>query len=227
MAANTILDIGVRTDLADAHRAVATTVARPGTWWTAAARVAIAEQVRVARQEPERPPWDSPSDDPVVFDPNGPLPAAAVDAVWRITNHPGTLTADWYERIVADLESPEQYVELVGLVAMVNSIDRFADHLELTPIAFSPPTDGGPSRELVETEVTSHWVPTAPLPGPNVSKALSAVPDVHRLRGELSDAQYVPGEMLLADLDWSRGTIDRRQIELIAARTSIRNECFY
>ena len=39
--------------------------------------------------------------------------------------------------------------------------------------------------------------------------------------------RYLPTAALLGDLDWSRGTLDRRQIELVAALTSLHNECFY
>ena len=46
----------------------------------------------------------------------GPLPAAAVNAVWCLTNHPGTLTPEWYAQTVDGLPSAEYYVELVGIV---------------------------------------------------------------------------------------------------------------
>jgi hypothetical protein len=31
----------------------------------------------------------------------------------------------------------------------------------------------------------------------------------------------------MGDLTWSRGTLDRRQIEYVAARLSVLRECFY
>ena len=75
--------------------------------------------------------------------------------------------------------------------------------------------------------MTTHWVPTAPTTGPMVLTALSAVPAAGELMRALSDAQYVPFDALLGDLTWSRGTLTRQQIELVAAQTSLRNECFY
>jgi hypothetical protein len=224
---STVLTVDVRPDLAAAHSAVLNAVARPGACWSAEARTAMAAEVRSARAQPDRPPWEAPSLDSTLFVPDGPLPAAAVDAVWRITNHPGTLTADWYEMIVAGLPSPYHYVELVGLVAVINAVDRFADHLDLERLPVDEPSKDQPTGEWVEAEVDRHWVPTVEAKGSNVLRALSAVPDVQRLRAVVSEAQYVPRDALLGDLDWSRGTIDRRQIELIAAQTSKRNECFY
>ncbi len=229
---NSILGSGIRSDLVEAHRAVAAAVAAPGTWWTGRERHAIASEVRRALVHAELPPWQAPSgceaDHPAAIPADHPLPPAAVDAVWRITNHPGTLTHTWYSSILDGLPSPEHYVELVEVVAMVNSIDRFAAIMDLAPIDLPEPGAGQPSRERIDdTEIRDHWVPTAPVKGPNVSKALSAVPTDSRTRQALSASQYVPEGALLGDLDWGRDTIDRRQIELVAAQTSLVNECFY
>lgn len=227
-----ILGSGLRSDLVEAHGDVVAAVARPGTWWTGVERRAIASEVRRALANPDLPPWLAPSacdpDHPAAIPADNPLPAAAVDAVWRITNQPGTLTYNWYRDIVAGLPSPEHYVELVAVVAIVCSIDRFAAIMDLAPVPLPEPEDGEPTGERVEgTEVRNHWVPTAPITGPNVLKALSAVPAEGRTRRALSDSQYLPEGALLSDLDWGRDTIDRRQIELVAAQTSIVNECFY
>ena len=93
----------------------------PGTWWTGTERVAIAGEVRRAMAHSDLPPWEAPSSIDGMIDDQHPLPTAAVDAVWRITNHSGTLTQDWYDEIVASLASPEHYVELVGIVARMNA----------------------------------------------------------------------------------------------------------
>ena len=42
----------------------------------------------------------------------------------------------------------------------------------------------------------------------------------------LSSAQYIPMQEM-ADLNWSRGTLSRRQIEFVAGRLSAHRECFY
>lgn len=225
-------ELGIRSDLIEAHEQVAAAVARPGTWWTGVERRAIASEIRRALDNTDLPPWQAPSacelDHRAAIGKDNPLPPAAVDAVWRITNHPGTLTLDWYQTIVAELPSAEHYVELVTVTAMVNSIDRFARIMDVAPVPLPDPETGEPTCERVaETAVRNHWVPTAPAKGPNVLKALSAVPADGQTRQALFTSQYLPEGALLGDMEWGRDTIDRRQIELVAAQTSIVNECFY
>lgn len=203
-------------------------VSRPGTWWTGAERTAIAAEVRRARQHTDLPPWEAPSGIDGLIADDHVLPVAAVDAIWRITNHPGTLTAEWYEGIVTGLPTPEHYVELVGIVAPMNAVDTFARVMDIDEIPLDDPLEGEPTRLPVEgSVVSSHWVPTAPIKGPNVLKALSAVPGDRPAFEAIAAAQYVPPDALLGDLEWGRDSLDRRQIELVAAQTSMVNECFY
>ena len=57
-------------------------------------------------------------------------------------------------------------------------------------------------------------------------RALSAVPTSHQTQRQLIEPMYMDGAAM-ADLDWTRGTLDRRQIELVASRLSALRECFY
>ncbi len=225
-------ELPIRGDLAAAHGEVAARWARPGTWWTAAQRAEIVQQVRAARDHHSDngealPPWVQPSSIDGLVDPDGPLPTAAVDAIWRITNHPGTLTQDWYQSIIDRSVDSVAYVELVGVVAQANCVDRFADALELPRIDLDEPTDGPPTTEGAPAAVKYHWVPTADLKMPNVIKALSAVPAENESLFILSDAQYVPMERVRGELINDQNSLNRPQIELLAARTSKLNECFY
>ena len=61
---------------------------------------------------------------------------------------------------------------------------------------------------------------------PPVVRALSAVPSSRSTWSRLISAMYMDGADM-ADMNWSRGTLDRRQIELVAARLSSLRECFY
>ena len=217
----------IRDDLDSAHASVIERWSRPGSWWTGAERLAIVEEVRRARDSEALAPWSAPSAEGLVAD-DHPLPAHAVDAIWRLTNHPGTLTADWYESIIARGIEPGAYVELVAVVAQANDIDRFADALELGRPSLPEPQPGEPSRHVADTvAVRKHWVPTDEIKGPNVLKALSSVPFENETLGILSAAQYVEGGALLQDLVSDQNSLSRLQVELIAARTSKLNECFY
>jgi alkylhydroperoxidase family enzyme len=58
--------------------------------------------------------------------------------------------------------------------------------------------------------------------------AMSLVPDAVRAMGRLSEAHYLrPALVALPDAEQPGRAIDRPQVELIAARVSALNECFY
>lgn len=192
----------------------------------------MVEEVRRARDaEAAPPPWVAPSTVEGLVADDHVLPSAAVDAIWRLTSHPGTLTADWYATITAgDTDgriTAAQYTELVGVVAQANCIDRFADALALARVTLLDPTGGEPTRVTPDgTMLRDHWMPTADTEGPQVIRALSAVPKERAAMFVLSDAQYVPiAEM--SDVITDRNSLLRMQVELVAARTSKLNECFY
>ncbi|MDH4146758.1 MAG: hypothetical protein OEY23_16490 [Acidimicrobiia bacterium] len=222
-------ELDIRPEIDAAQRAVLARWASPGAWWTGAERLGIVAETRRALAASDvPPPWVAASTLARPAPAVASLPAAAVDVVWRLTHHPGTLTADWYASVIDRGLGPGPYTELVGLVAQVNCVDRFAEALGLAPLDLPEPVSGEPNRAVPdEVAVRRHWVPTAPVKGPNVLRALSAVPFENESRAMLSDAQYVPAAALLGDLESGRGALTRPQIELVAARTSVRNECFY
>ena len=65
----------------------------------------------------------------------------------------------------------------------------------------------------------------SPFSGPNVSRALSLVPEANRLFFTNVGAMYGGVEQSFYDLEWT-GPISRPQAELLAARVSALNECF-
>jgi alkylhydroperoxidase family enzyme len=222
----------VRADLDRAHRETVEDWAAPGNHWSGAERLAMAAEVRRARAADELPPWVAPTTvDGLVdglVDDGHPLPPAAVDAVWRLAVHPGSLTSAWYDGIIGRGLSPERYVELVSVVATACSLEVFAEAIGVPSRPLPGPVEGEPDGEGVPgAAVSTHWVPTVPGRGANVTRALTAVPAAVRAWRRLSETQYVPADALLGDLQWSRGALDRRQVELLAARTSLLDECFY
>ncbi len=233
-AAPTIVDADIRADLQDAHASFVEALGDPGTWWTGAERVAIVDEARRAMEHAQRPPWEAPSTITGMIGDGHPLPLWAIDAVWRITNHPGTTTADWYASIIeqsdadlTDRDGARSYVELVAVVAPMNAIDRFADVMGLARLPLPAPVAGAPSRHAPESSVQRHWVPTVNMAGANVFKALSAVPAASAAMRPVSASHYVPEDAIVGDLTWCRDTLSRAQIELVAAATSMANECFY
>ena len=218
----------LRPELDASHAEAMAHFAAPGTWWSGAERLAMVAEVRRARAADPLPPWQSPSEVDGLVPEDHPIPSAAVDAVWRLTNHPGTLTAEWHRSILARGIEPLAYVELVSVVAQSNCVDRFADALDLQRLPLPEPLDGEPTREVPEAAaIRLHWVPTDDVGGPNVWRALSGVPAELAARSRLSTPHYLEGHAVFGDVVSDRFSLQRTQIELLAGRTSKLNECFY
>jgi hypothetical protein len=231
----------IRSDLADAHRRAWAHVAAAGTWFTGAERVAIAHETRRARScalcherkaalspfalEREHYHWEL-------------LSPAVVDANHRDTPDAARLTERWYRSLLDQGLTAEAYVEALGVTVLVISIDRFHHALGLQLETLPEPLPGEPSRERPQDAREGEaWVPMlngkraaaeAGLGGPSsayVIRALSLVPAELRAWWDLSAAQYLAADQML-DFGSSRA-ISRSQIELVAGRVSLLNECFY
>ncbi len=221
-------ELPIRDDLRVAHQSTVNHWAQPGTWWTATERLAIIARVREARDAKEvPPPWVSAPEMS-----GSPLPAVANDVIWRLTHHPGTVTEPWCQTILDrfgddEAASSGRYTELVALVAQANNLDRFADALSLGRLTLPAPAEGEPSRKLpTGLALNDHWVPTVAEEGAAVTIALSGVPAENEASFRLSDAGYLPVDQM-SDYKSDRNALTRMQVELVAARTSKLNECFY
>jgi len=237
--------VPVRDDLRAAHRLIWTYVAAPGNWWTGAERVAIAAEVRHAGRCPlcrARKEALSPNAVSGEHVHGGALPANVVDAIHRIRTDPGRLSHPWFESVIASGLESTRYVELVAVVTLVTGVDYFCRSLGLAPFPLPDPLPGPPSRYLPPSaKPGTAWVPMIapedasgneadlypPAPFiPNIVRALSLVPDAVRTMWRSSDAHYLPVAEI-GDPSARRGALDRMQTELIAARVSAINECFY
>jgi alkylhydroperoxidase family enzyme len=237
---------GVRVpeELKEAHRFVWEHVRSPGTWWTGAQRVAMAAETRRAANCSlcaERKAALSPEAVPGRHEGVGGLSDAAVDVVHRIRTDPARLSRRWFERVVPASLEDAAYVELVGVVTLVTGVDYFARALGIPPFPLPEPLAGEPSRHRpASAKPGTAWVPMiapenadgpeadlypeAPMI-PNIMRALSLVPDQARSLQISSDAHYVPVSQI-GDAAVCR-SLDRMQMELVAARVSALNECFY
>jgi len=235
--------IPVRRDLAEAHARTWKRLAEPGAHWSGAERVAIAAEVRCAARckvcaERRRSLTGATLSAP--HDTLGVLKPAAVDVIHRVTTDPRRLTRSWFDKTCASGLSDGEYVELIGVVVSVISIDAFCRGIEVEPPPLPEPQPGKPSGYRPATaQLNGAWVPMIPAQGAvgaeadlwprgrtgNVVRALSLVPDEVRTLKELGGAHYMPFEKM-ADLRFAR-SLDRRQIELVAGRVSALRECFY
>jgi len=236
----------IRPDLADAFRRTWSWLAAPGSWWTGAERVAIAAEARAARGCAlcaEAKAALGPSAVTGEHDrAQTLLPGTAVDAVHRLMTDPARRSQGWLEKLLSEGEiSDAHYVELLGVVVCVLSIDAFHRALGLAPEPLPEPELGDPSLQRPASAVPGvGWVPMIPegqasgaeadlypKRAPNVLRAMSLVPDGVRRMRDLARAQYVPVEQV-ANPTFSEGrALSRAQIELLAGRVSAVNECFY
>jgi hypothetical protein len=225
-----------------AHRRAWERLAAPGDWWTGAERVAIAAEVRAARDCAlcrERKAALSPHAVAGEHAATAALPAAAVDAAHRIASDPGRLTRAWCEKTLAAGLSAGQYVELLGVVVVIVNLDALHRALGVPPEPLPAPRPGEPSRAAPPAVTEGAWVPWMALGTPearalfggmprvpNVARSLSLVPGAVRQFMELSEVHYLPMPGVMDPRATAHG-LTRPQIELVAGRVSALNECFY
>ena len=232
----------VRDDLKETHSWVWDHVRSPGTWWTGAERVAIAAQTRTARTCTlcqARKAALSPNAVKGEHESDGTLSADIVDIIHRVVTDPARLSKPWFDSVIAGGLSDTQYVELVGVATLVVGVDYFARSLGIPPFPLLEPLAGEPTRRRPASATPAGaWVPMVSQEAGaseglyenmdvavNIMRALSLVPDQARALRRLTDAQYMAAEQV-GDPS-VRGHLDRTQTELVAARVSAINECFY
>jgi hypothetical protein len=236
--------VPVRADLRETHARLLDYIAQPGAWLSGEQRVALARESRGAahcalcleRQgslSPEQPAGD--------HDRESDLPEALVELAHRVRGDPQRLSRGWFERTLARGVSEGSYVEAVGIVAFTAGIDYFCRAIGAPPLELPDPLPGAPSGYVPQGLRSGQaWVsmlapedalgPEASLYGdssfvPNIVRALSQVPDHARQLQHEMGSHYVR----LVDLPNPKAgrDLDRRQMELLAARVSALNECFY
>ena len=234
----------VRADVAAAHARAWQRLAAPGTWLDGAMRVAIAAETRhapacahcAAVKQALSPATSAELHDAVTA-----LPAIWVDAIHRIRNDAPRLSDTWLNGLRAEgLEDP-QIVEMTGVIATVVAIDTFTDALGLPRHPLPEPLPGEPSRTLpagarpgvgrfatvAPEDVTQGEADLyAQLSGANIHRALSLVPAEVKGFFDLDTAMYLPDKELRNFGNETRA-LTHAQIELIAARVSAINQCFY
>ena len=228
---NTTISLGeVRQDLVRAHNQAIAALSKPGTWWTGAQRRELALTAQLAISELELvAPWVGVSTVANKLPVNLTAPKIAHDAIYRISRHAATLTREWYEKVTAEI-NPLAFVELCGIACTIAPVMAFRRALGLPALEIGSAKLGQPSKQKPNNIVAAqlNWVPVV---GPAdkdaaVVQALTAVPETNRVIWAMADAQYIPDKEMV-DPNWTRGTLSRVQMELIATRVSQQRECFY
>ena len=213
------MSVAVREDLRGAYDASLAHVASPGACFTAERRLAIARaavDAYLAVDPP--PPW---------VRPYGDLP---LDVAHRLARHAGTLTREWYEAVLAEGLDPLEWVEVVGIVIAVVPPVAFSRAIGEPLPGLPAPVDGAPHGRVAPelAEATLNWVPVAAPADTTASvvQAVSALPDEWDNLWRLAAAQYM-SDRQMDDPRWTRGTLSRPQMELVAGRLSLIRECFF
>jgi hypothetical protein len=202
-------------------------LAEPSGWWTGAEKLAI---VGVVRDASPQPIWDrrpATIDHLATVAPTGEvLSPLIVDTVERVAVEAGSISRGWATAVIAELgEAP--YAELVAVVAMIVPIDRACRLLGRDVEPLPKPVPGAATGERADetVDIGAYLPAAAGFGGPNVAKSLSVAPTANLMRLGVVRALY-SGDRF-GDLRWDDGALNRPQVELIAARTSALNECFY
>lgn len=194
-------------------------IGQAGEWLTARERVNVVRTARTAEPRPlwdRRPPLSEIRDDGMLL----------VDTIERIATEAGSLDRSWFE-VVASRLGVGVYAEVVALIALTVPVDRFCRLLgrQLEPLP--DPSPGEPTRVVPDgLGDIGGWLPmTDPYEGANVARSLSYVPEDNRIRLRLVRALY--SGQRFGEMVWTDSAMSRPQVELVAARTSALNECFY
>ena len=219
-------------------------LAAPGTWWTGAERLAIAAESRHApacalcRRRKEAL---SPYGDDGAHDTLGVLAPAMAEIVHRLTTDAGRLTKKWLASMLAEGVSEEQYIEAVGVIAVITALDTFERSLGLPLRALPAAGPGAPTRHRpAGAQRDIAWVSTvAPerlLPGDpdpyavhgtkNIHRALSLVPQEVFNFFDLDVELYLKDHEI-RDFTQEYRALSHPQIELLAGRVSALNGCYY
>jgi len=235
---------GVRQDIQAAHRQLWEHIRSPGTWCTGTQRVAIAAEARQADACGFCAARKSALSAKAVRGEHqslGTLDRHLVDVIHRVRAYPARLSRSWFDAVIAGGLEVAAYVELIGVVTMITGVDYFARALGVAPFPLPEPRAGAASRHLpAGAKRGTAWVPMiAPEdasgpetdlypPGtmiPNIVRALSLVPPEARMLQVLAAAHYLPVQQISDPT--ARRSLERTQMELVAARVSALNQCFY
>jgi hypothetical protein len=235
--------VPVRQDLRETHREMLDHLRRPGCWFTGAERLAIAAESRGAADCPlcrERKAALSPEHVQGEHVRVSDLPETLVELAHRIRGDSQRLSRGWFDRIRADGIEEGPYVEAVGVVTFTAGLDFFCRALGVSVFPLPEALPGEPSGHRPDKLRSGvAWVAMlAPEDAtgsesdlyesefvPHIARALSQVPDHVRVLQRETASHYVH----LRDLQNPTvgRDLDRLQIELVAARVSALNECFY
>lgn len=215
-------------------------LARTGTWFTGAERTAIAAEARRARvaEGIQESIGDEARADAAD------LTESARELTRTLALGGIDIDRAFVERITSNGVSEEQYVEITGVVARAAHLDVFARGIGVPARALPTDVDVGEPPRVRPPEAVDegfhvasvpegeaggetgksiyHGMPTA-----NILRSLSLVPDEAKRLNRVMDREYLNIKRIMDWTDTPFEALARPQVELVAAKVSALNQCFY
>jgi hypothetical protein len=226
-------------DLEAIHANQLNQLAKPGSWGTGAQRLAIAAEARQAGIDAGM--LEEPADKGTA--PDITLPEVVCKVVHKLAVSPKDFLEDSYLEAKNGGLSNEEYIEIVGIVARTTNMDVFARGIGVSLQPLPAACAGEPSRIRPQAAIQEKaWVPTVPNSPDGGSDAdtiyggmhytyivrgLSLVPDELRMHVELEETQYLPLNKIMNPEYSHHEGFSRAPTEIVAARVSALNECFF
>jgi hypothetical protein len=237
---------GTRQGLAEATERAWQRLARSGTWWTGAERLAIAAETRqadVCSLCGARKEALSPNHVEGRHDSLGTLDDVVIEAIHRIRTDAGRLSSGWLKGLLEQGLEDTHYVELVGVVSTISALDAVDLTMGRQQRVLPEPVGGAPTRHrpsgvqkglgwlltLARADLTPQEPDFFSKYGDyNVQKAMSLVPDEVMGFFDLDTELYFYERELPQRAEQEAGrAITPMQIEMIAARAASLNGCHY
>lgn len=186
-------------------------IATPGSFYTGAERLNFAAHTRFVRGLGTAGPG---------------LPELEAEAVARVAAQAMTSRSHHVEAWTESGRDVLAYVELVSVVAQICGIDSYRVGLGVDLDPLPAAVSGDPVPEVSpDAKTLNAWVPTVGIALAPTS--LSALPREAAAKKQLATAWYIPDNVIHQyDVEPGR-ELTRPQMELVAARTSYLNECFF
>ena len=229
----------VSKEIENVHEFQINSMGKSRSWGTGTQRLAIAKEARMAAYEAGV--LEKPSDENLSEDIK--LPNAVKEIVKQIAITPQSLNKNIYDKTLNEGISEGEYVEIVGIVSRITSLDVFARGIGIPLRNLPNPEKKAPTRTRPKEAIKElAWVPTIPngpkggelgkklygeMPKPYIVRALSLVPDELKDHMELEKVQYSQMDKILDFSYTHHKGLNRSQVELVAGRISAINECFF
>ncbi len=203
-------DCGIRADIAASFDRESRSLRRPGSKLSSGDKVTVAAAVRKLRRGDDAAPSQ--------------LPPPVGDIVTQVTLAPSAVRRPWVDHVAASDLGITGYVETLALVSRIAAVDAFHRVLGIRLPALPDARPGEPTGDFNPMAKPSKaFVPMTR--GTSIWWSLTLVPEAYTRMEDLHCVLYLsPEEMQAAS---SPRAVTRPQMELVAARTSAVNECFY